>query len=204
MDAFRCLLNEDPSDCKAPLITDLRRELEKEPLSKLPAPFALSAEEAQLPWLDTSLHNFVHCQSLVLMMLAVQEPPVFGDGQSSGHFFVDSLINIPIYRLLKSAQSSRLMDVRRGRDVIDKTLTTTELSLRPDILITVSDCLIFRGEEEIKHFDKACTYLTKKLLWNPVLLGNLPYVFGVAVTFERIQFFALDRYEFMFSCLYVG
>jgi len=73
------------------------------------------------------------------------------------------------------------------------TSDTTQAKLRPDLLVYIEEVNLLRGEEETSDFTKAHDHLKKKLHWNPVLLGDLPYLLGYAATQSHIQFFSLDK-----------
>jgi hypothetical protein len=79
-----------------------------------------------------------------------------------------------------------------GRDLSDsKEQPTTGNKLCPDFLFYIKNCLIFRGEEEEKDFEKAKSDLSAKLVWNNLILGNLPYILGYCASRDQVEFFAL-------------
>lgn len=81
--------------------------------------------------------------------------------------------------------------------MLQSTFGTGSKAKRPDILIYVNNCLMFRVEEDMHDFDKATRDVAGKICCNPVLLCSVPYFFGVVIiTFESSIFFAVFYLRF--------
>lgn len=171
-----------------PLLDELREWMACQPTVSFPCFDQLNSVNCP-PWIVCDISQSQHLSSVAKIVAQTNMFPISGSGQQILHLFIDSIVFRTI-ALLTSHFSD--FDLTFGRDVVDSSQTTEKRS-RPDFLLWVKNCLMLRGEEEMENFENAKNDLLKKFVWNPVLFGSLPYVFGYAATFTTFQFFALSK-----------
>lgn len=167
-------------------------------LPAIPLPCLSLIDMSNCPtWINPSLGACQGRYDVAKMVANVIEPFQGGAaGQAQMHGNIDNMTTLV---MKKTLQLLNFDAVSLGRDVVDDSQTTLE-NKRPDILLWIQNCLVFRGEEEREKFDKAKHDLKEKMVWNPVLMGALPYVIGAAVTTSAVQFFAIYWYHLVCAC----
>ena len=125
-----------------------------------------------------------------LINLAQMKVQLDRDGESTLHYYVDSLIKEVLQKIL----SFEDLSTYTSRDVADAS-NTTGSKLRPDFLFYVNQFLILRGEEKKKRGElvHAKGELIDKLKsWNALTFGNLKYILGFACAGEAFVFCAIS------------
>ena len=112
-------------------------------------------------------------------------------GQDGMHYFLDTII-LSTFRLMESANSDLSLHIMR-----DCTHSSTvEYKCRPDFLLLVNNILLLRGEEEESDVEKARGDLKAKTKWQHRYLAQVPYIFGYAATWSRLNLYAMTRCDF--------
>jgi hypothetical protein len=114
-------------------------------------------------------------------------------GEASTHFYIDLLVKVFLMSILNVSCPGAFLEFERVSSDDDG---DTEKSLRPDFLCYVNGYLLLKGEERAtaSEFPMAeAELLSKMRVWNPVVMGELPFVFCYACAGSMIRFSVLTK-----------
>jgi hypothetical protein len=182
-----------------PTLDQLKQVLSSEPLAHIPlypnqyddlkSSFRQFDDERFSKFFYSSVEESIDLSHL-LTDLAWMPISLNHSGESELHYYVDTFMK----RILMGILGQQSIPIHVTRNNADSSFTTIRSQLRPDFLFYVDSFLILRGEEKRSSFElvDAKKELTDKLtVWNPVLFGNLNYIFGFACAGEFFQFYAM-------------